>query len=158
MGVYHYAMFVYSARRGKVGLHSQDFMSYAFAETHPSGKFRVQKLRVSERYRVPRLFGFTMPSEEADREGSAMFKSVLLRPLKPAWWGDDVDAYTRLVDGRGSFVGEWQEWFGQQRLLAHRYEELQDRAGKLFGVTDIDVDARSTVSYTHLTLPTILRV
>ena len=81
MGIYHYAMFVYSVRGNPLHVDPDDFYTYPFAEAHPQYKYRVQKLRVEECFRVPRLCGFTMPSVN-DVEGQAMFKSVLLRPLR----------------------------------------------------------------------------
>ena len=52
-----------------------------------------------EAFKVPRLFGFTMPSAGADPEGNAMFKGVLFRPLRKAEGGrDDVDESEKMSD------------------------------------------------------------
>ena len=68
-----------------------------------------------------------------------MFKSVMFRPLKGLCGRDDVEDFVPLVDTTGSFVREWEGWYRRQRMLAWRYETLQERAGKLFSVADIDV-------------------
>jgi hypothetical protein len=68
MGLYHYAMFVYTARVTAATVPPDDFETYLFAESHPSALYRVQKLRIDEACRVPRLFGFTMPRFDASEE------------------------------------------------------------------------------------------
>ena len=60
MGIYHYAMFVYSASQNAMDFDDDDFVVYRFADTHPQARSRVQKLRVSEVFKVPRLFGLTL--------------------------------------------------------------------------------------------------
>ena len=72
MGMYHYAMFVYSTHADAFAFDAEDFVTYRFAESHPEAKRRVQKLRVEQVFRVPRLFGFTMPTAERDPETNAM--------------------------------------------------------------------------------------
>ena len=65
MPLYVYAMYVYSAY-GDPAKHSpNDYEVYRFAETHPSAGKRVQKLRIDECFKVPRIFGFTMPAAVA---------------------------------------------------------------------------------------------
>ena len=61
MGFYHYSMFVYTAHVMAETVPGDDFEVYLFADTHPSAAFRVQKLRLDQACKVPRLSGFTMP-------------------------------------------------------------------------------------------------
>ena len=63
MGLMHYSMFVYTihAPRGSSAAPADDFATFRFADTHPDCANRVQKLRVGEMCRVPRLCGFTIP-------------------------------------------------------------------------------------------------
>ena len=77
MGMYHYAMYVYTAQANPLHFDPQDFETYAFADTHPAAASRVQKLRVGAPFRVPKFFGFTMPSKEKEAEVNALFKSVI---------------------------------------------------------------------------------
>ena len=117
-----------------------DFFTYPFADSHPECRWRAQKLRVSEVYRVPRLFGFSMPSSN-DQEAQGMFKSVLFRPLRVCRLGDDVEPFMSTVDDIGRFAPAWRAWYARQRLLVRRFVELQERAGKLFTIGDVDVHA-----------------
>ena len=108
MGVYHYAMYVYAARGCPLDFDAEDFVTYAFADAHPAAGSRVQKLRVGAPFKVPRLFGFTMPAKEKDPEVNALFKSVLFRPLWPAAQGAARWAPFRAgVDAKGSHVEPW---------------------------------------------------
>ena len=59
---------------------------------HPAAASRVQKLRVGAPFRVPKFFGFTMPSKEKEAEVNALFKSVIFRPLQPAEKGCGLGA------------------------------------------------------------------
>ena len=95
-----------------------------------------------EIFKVPRLFGFTMPAAvcRSTTEQNHMFKSVLFRPLRVTTAGDDHEPFTAIVDERDSFIGSWQSWFMEQQRLAARYEELQVRAGNLFILADVDRD------------------
>ena len=86
MGLYHYAMFVYSTQLPAKSVAADDFFTYRFGDGHPDADRRVQKLRVHELCRVPKVMGFTMPREDgasADRFRNAMFKSALFRPAHP---------------------------------------------------------------------------
>ena len=138
MGMYHYAMYVYTAQGNRDLFHDDDFVTYAFADTHPAAAFRVQKLRVGAPFRVPRLFGFTMPSQLKDPEKNALFKSVLFRPLHPAETGTAAWApYRACVDEKGQHVPAWQDWWAKQVALSRRYEECERLAGKWFTIEDI---------------------
>ena len=139
MGLYHYCMYCYTAQQEAKQVQAHDFSTYVFADSHPSAAYRVQRLRVDEAFRVPRLCGFTMPTATKDPETNALFKAILFRPLRFRG-GDEVDAMAQLVDERGSFIPGWETWFEQQRLLAHRYEELERLAGKWFSLDDICVE------------------
>ena len=79
MPLYVYAMYVYSAHVDPNTIDPEDFHVYRFADTHPAAGRRVQKLRVQESFKVPRIYGFTMPTAKSDPERNALFKSVLLR-------------------------------------------------------------------------------
>ena len=156
MGLYHYAMFVYTARGDPLKYHWDDFVTYRFSDSHPSASFRVQKLRVGMPYRVPRLFGFTMPTVAKDAEVNALFKSVLFRPVsaepqascafervgescgRVAAW----HAYSKMLNTKGEFLEGWRAWFRQQVSLAETYATVQDRAGKMFTVEDVDMSLR----------------
>ena len=92
---------------------------------------------------MPRLFGFTMPTCVADPERNALFKSVLLRPFEAhheRHW-DQIKAFETLVDSRGSFLRRWAIYYQQQLLMAQRFDELQEAAGKLFTWHDVDCAA-----------------
>ena len=140
MGIYVYCMYVYTAHADPGTYDPQDFYVYRFADTHPGAGQRVQKLRVNEMFKVPRLFGFTMPRQDSEPEKNALFKSVLFKPVF-AEVHDQVEAFRTLVDERGYFQGPWEQWFKLQRIMADRFYKLQDAAGKLFTLADIDVDA-----------------
>ena len=150
MGIYHYAMYVYTAQGSPLRFDKEDFVTYAFADTHPAAACRVHKLRVGAPFKVPRLFGFTMPAKGKDAEVNALYKSVLFRPLRDA--GRRASrwvVFREAVDEHVSFAAKWDPWWKEQLRLAARYEECERRAGKWFTIEDID-----PVSYTHLTLPT----
>ena len=146
MGMTHYSMFVYTthAPRGSAAAPPDDFATFRFIDTHPQCAFRVQKLRVSEMCRVPRLCGFTMPrfdGSEVDRFRNTLFKSVLLRPCQMSrehGCDDLVEPYIALVDSFGDFVEPWLAWFAQQRCMADRYKALEAKVGKVFTIEDID--------------------
>ena len=140
MGMYVYYMYVYTAAADPMKHHPQDFRVYRFADTHPSAGRRVQKLRVDEMFKIPRLFGFTMPRMDTECEKNAMFKSVLFRPIF-AESRDQVEAFMAHLDENGKFKARWERWFQLQRIMADRYYWLQQEAGKLFTIADIDVDA-----------------
>ena len=141
MGLYQYSMFVYTTYQDAAAFDALDFVTYRFADTHPGCAKRVQKLRLDQMFRIPRLFGFTMPTREADPERNCLFKSVLFRPLaaptEPC--PDEVVPYLSAVDERGSFVAPWDAWYVEQRKLAKKYAELQATAGKLFVMEDVDM-------------------
>ena len=121
MGMYHYAMYVYTAQGNRDLFHDDDFVTYAFADTHPAAASRVQKLRVGAPFRVPRLFGFTMPSQQKDAEKNALFKSVLFRPLHPSEKGTASWApYRACVDAKGEHLPAWQHWWAEQVALSRR--------------------------------------
>ena len=145
MGIYHYSMFVCTVRMQAATVQADDFECYVFADTHPDCATRVQKLRLGQMFRVPRLFGFTMPrfgASDVDSFRNTMFKSVLFRPFaadpdEPA--ADEVAPFMELVDASGSFVGPWLAWFQRQQVLASRFHALQSKAGKLFTIEDVDL-------------------
>ena len=158
MGFYHYSMFVYSAFQPASNYAPNDFVTYYFADSHPDCASRVQRLRVNERYRVPRVLGFTMPragGSKEDTEKNALFKSVLLRPCAASeqlhLLGDQVEPFVSCVGPDGSFVQPWQQWFATQRQLAARCQELQERAGKVFTLQDVDM------SIPYLEVPSLTR-
>ena len=116
-------------------------MTYAFADTHPAAACRVQKLRIGAPFKVPRLFGFTMPARGKDPETNALFKSVLFRPLRAAA-GQRASRWVPFrgaVDENGSFAGAWDPWWEEQLSLSRQYEECERRAGKWFTIEDIDL-------------------
>ena len=140
-----YAIYVYAAWQDPSIFHARDFLVYRFADTHPQARYRVQKLRVFESFRIPRLFGLTL-SPPLDPNGkpveeNAMYKSVLFRPLHASENPDNspVEDYMALVDHKGSFVQPWRVWFHQQLQLARNYTTLQDKAKKLLTIADVDM-------------------
>ena len=133
-------MYVYTAQASPEDYDPHDFHVYRFADTHPSPGRRVQKLRLDEMFKVPRLFGFQMPREDSEPEKNALFKSVLFRPIF-AEGRDQIEAFMTLVDGGGSFQGPWKVWFRLQQIMADRYAKLQAAAGKFFTLDDIDLRA-----------------
>jgi hypothetical protein len=80
MGLYHYCMYVYG-----VGCSHpcEDFATYLFDDMHPACARQVQKLRVDESYRIPRLSGVSLPAMSKDVEVNAMVKTMLFRSLRP---------------------------------------------------------------------------
>ena len=102
MGIYHYSMYVYTCNGDPFKIDPLDSFSFPFAATHPQCRHRVQKLRLSEPFRVPRLFGFTMPSSN-DPERQAMFKSILFRALRGCEARDEVRSFMCLVNDCGLF-------------------------------------------------------
>ena len=146
MGIWHYIMYVYTVCQDPLSFDTRDFVTYRFADSHPhlQYRYRVQKLRVFESYRIPRLFGLTLSSPSADPPGNSLFQSMLFLPVHGAKdsAADAVCDYMHLVDDTGSFVKPWQHWFQVQRRLADNYDTLEKRAGKLFTIADVDVRAR----------------
>ena len=155
MGILHYGMFVYTvhAPRGAAAAPPDDFSTFRFADTHDDCAVRVQKLRVDEMFRVPRLCGFTMPrfdGSEVDKFRNALFKSVLLRPVHMPRDPDPIDGeqaapdldlvapYLDMVNSMGDFVEPWLAWLAQQRCMAERYRALEAKVGKMFTIADID--------------------
>ena len=65
----------------------EDFFTHRFAEGHPEAATRVQRLRIHELCRVPKIEGFTMPRMDGsspDLHKNTMFKASLFRPAFPA--------------------------------------------------------------------------
>jgi len=140
MGLYHYEMYVYTVNMQASCVPPDCFECYVFADTHPDCARRVQKLRLHEAYKVPRLNGVTMPRFEEDPLRNAMLKSMLFRP---AFGGvranDEVTPYEGFVDHAGDFQHTWLMWYAKQQLLAQRCEFLMDKAEKVFVLEDVDV-------------------
>ena len=155
MGVAHYAMYVHTRSQKASSVPANDFETYLFDDTHPACARRVQKLRVRECWKIPRLFGFTMPCEAADPFRNALFKSVLFRPATPsAEQADDrVTPLLHMVDIRGEFQGPWAEWYEEQRVLCDRYVALQEQERKLFTIADVDVSVPYMSSTADRTQP-----
>ncbi len=139
MGIYHYAMYVHTAYGDPSRVDVADFVTYPFADTHPAAATRVQKLRVGTTFMVPRLFGFTMPTKFKDAETNAMFKSVLLRPLRAVEHAAPWVPYKGIVGPGGEFKRSWEDWWQKQLRLLWQYEECERRAGKWFTLEDIDL-------------------
>jgi ASC-1-like (ASCH) protein len=144
MGLYHYAMFVYTTHVPATAVAVDDYFTYRFAEGHPDASRRVQKLRVHELCRVPKIMGFTLPRADgasADRFRNAMFKSALFRPAYPVDGTarkDELAAAMLLwVDAKGDYFSHWESWWQNQAELADRFEELQRRSQRVFSVADI---------------------
>ena len=143
MGLYHYAMFVYTTHVPAKSVPRDDFFTYRFADSHPDAATRVQKLRVHDLHRVPKILGFTMPREDgsaADLHRNAMFKSALFRPAFPV---EDVDRDDELtaamlawVDQEGRFAPSWKKWWDNQAVMADRFDDLQRRARRIFTLAD----------------------
>ena len=133
MPLYVYAMYVYTACADPASYMADDFHVYRFADTHPSAGRRIQKLRLDEPFKVPRIYGFRMPTASADPERNALCLSVLFRAFAAkadSPW-DQVAALEVLLDGKGSFVAPWKAHFAHQLRLAERFHTLQERAGDL---------------------------
>ena len=144
MGLYHYSLFVYTTHVSAKAVAADDFHMYRFADGHPDASRRVQRLRVHELCRVPKLMGFTMPREDgasSDRFRNSMFKSCLFRTAYP------VDGTSRKhelaaamlswVDSHGDYTSNWKTWWDAQSELADRFEELQRRSQRSFSISDI---------------------
>ena len=141
MGLYHYEMFVYTVFMPAASVPSDCFESYVFARTHPECASRVQKLRLHEAFKVPRLNGVTMPRFEDDAFRNTMLKSMLFRPAVGVdRASDEVTPYEAFVDEAGDFTEPWSVWFEKQRVLARRCEELMAKARKVFVLEDVDVE------------------
>ena len=142
MGLFHYSMYVY-ARKGCQLL--EDFATYLYADPHPLARQEVQKLRVDECFRVPRVFGMTMSQEAVEPEQNAMVKIVLFMPLAfPTHLLelDDrarQDVIVRLLAGAADckFAGVWNDWYAVQRVLADKFLARQKLAGRVFVIEDI---------------------
>ena len=148
MGLYHYAMFVYTTHVQADTVPSDDFFTYRFAPSHPDCRTRVQKLRVHETFRVPKLHGFTMPRDDSgvaeDRFRNAMFKSLLFCPVhvdpeqKLPRSDELAAAFLTLVDSGGAYQDKWRKWLDNQRNMAAQYAELEKRAQRVFTISDVD--------------------
>jgi hypothetical protein len=140
MGLYHYEMFVYAVHMSATSVSSECFECYVFADTHPDCATRVQKLRLHEAYKVPRLNGVTMPRFEDDAFRNTMLKSMLFRTASGAERAsDEVTPYEGFVDEDGDFQQLWLSWYEKQRTLASRYEHWMEKAEKVFVLEDVDV-------------------
>eukprot|EP00959_Pyramimonas_sp_CCMP1952_P340832 7139079-Pyramimonas_sp.AAC.1 len=84
MGMYRCAVYVCTAQGKPLHFDAEDSVTHAFADTDPVAAFPVQKIRFWAQLVVPKVWGFTMPSEETDAEVNALFQSELFRPLQPA--------------------------------------------------------------------------
>ena len=150
MGVYHYAMYVYTKTADPLSYDAEDFYVYRFSPLHPQAARRVQVLRVDEPYKVPRLFGLAIsPPKEPELFRNALAKSVLFRPYRGRCGGTDHDPvfdFLPLVDRRGCFVGPWKAWFAEQLTLNDNYEKKEVGVGKIFTIADVacseNADAR----------------
>ena len=89
--LYHYAMYVCHAR---CSVPSEDFATYWYDSLHPDAGYAVQRLRVDEPFRVPRLCGISVPTVTKSQEINALMKTMLFRPMslrRPLReYGDDV--------------------------------------------------------------------
>ena len=121
----------------------QDPQTFAFQDSYSGAQARVQKLRLFEVFKVPRLMGFTMPAatDRASTEQNHMFKSVLFRPLRVTRSGSNHEPFYQIVNQSGSFIPAWETWFAQQKKLSDHCTELQHRAGKLFTISDVTREA-----------------
>ena len=144
MGLYHYAMFVYTTHIAANSVPGNDFFTYPFADGHPDAATRVQKLRVHDLCRVPKIMGFTMPREDgavSDVFRNTLFKSALFRPLDPVDGASRKDelaaAMVSWVDAQGSYAEPWKRWWDNQGKLAQQYEDLQRKSQRLFTLADI---------------------
>jgi hypothetical protein len=143
MGLYHYTMYVHTQYARDP---APDFATYLYADLHPLCARHVQKLRVDEAFRVPRLNGFYFPAQGTNPEMNAMMKTLLFRPLalspSAVDYGETaiLDMIGDCLDAGASFQSTWTRWFGQQRLLADRFDALQRKAGRIFTLEDIDVN------------------
>ena len=156
-------MFVYEAG-GKNLL--EDFVTYRFHDLHPDCGRRVQKLRADEVFRVPQFVGANIPvvpeklkdSIKAEdirqrhviAERAAMMKMMLFMPMQLPLSCRHIDEAAVLdmlgaravhsQEGLLAYEPTWSRWFGQQRLLADTFKMLQERAGKIFTLDDINLD------------------
>jgi len=144
MGLYHYAMFVYTTHLSANSIPADDFFTYCFSDGHPDAARRVQKLRVHDFYKVPKVMGFTMPREDgasADLFRNTMFKSVLFRPIHPKEGSSRRDemaaAMLAWVDATGAYSVEWKRWWDNQCELAQRFEFLQQKCLRVFTLADV---------------------
>ncbi len=142
MGLYHYSMFVH---RHYANEPAPDFATYLHSDLHPQCNHQVQRLRLDESFRVPRLNGFYFPAQGTNPEMNAMMKTMLFRPLalpsEACDYGGTAlfDMIGNCLDAGASYQSGWTHWFDRQRVLADRFDALQRRAGKLFTLEDIDV-------------------
>jgi hypothetical protein len=131
MGLYHYAMYVWSTERPDMPPADDDFLVYSFDPGHPQAAERVQRLRAFGSFRVPLLEGWTHNPEEKSPELNAAYKAVLLHPIHgPAGYGE-------LCSSSGSVVEPWRVWFREQMKLAEQGRQKQGRAGKLHTIADV---------------------
>ena len=133
MGMYQYAMYVYSR---KASHSKEDFATYFYADPHPHVRSQVQKLRVDECFRVPRLFGMTLSPQVKDPERNALLKLVLFMPLAYPTSLSEIDDDAKrqiivrlLADSVGcKFACVWQAWYDVQRALSDKYLLRQEAA------------------------------
>jgi hypothetical protein len=81
-----------------------------------------------------------MPRFEDDPLRNTMLKTMLFRPaFGVERSSDEVTPYEEFVDGEGYFQHFWLSWYEKQRVLAKRYEQLMEKAQKVFVLEDVDV-------------------
>lgn len=143
MGLYHYAMYVYQHWDKAPQI---DFATYLYGVEHPKANCEVQKLRLDEAFRVPRLFGATLPAKSKDPETNALIKTILFRSISFPDGASDCESeevlremFTCFLDDKASYLSSWDSWFAEQVVLATRFNAMQDSAGKLFSLDDIDI-------------------
>ena len=133
------------------GTLDEDFATYFYHVSSPSSRSRIQRLRVDESFRVPKVSGANYPGEGSPEE-SALQKTILFRPMRlpeAEFAYDDnalVGVMEEFVDSSGSLVAGWTKWFEHQSVLADRFVELQKQARKLFVLDDIDVSLGDDVA------------
>ena len=93
MGLYHYAMYVYDSYNKEP---QADFASHLYSALHPACAKRIQKLRLDESYRVPRLGGITPPSP-ADDKKKEQFALMMIMLFMPLALPGDADAFDEEV-------------------------------------------------------------
>ena len=153
MGLYHYCMWVYEKHQGNA---DEDFATYRFASLNRRSAQRVQKLRVDECFKVPRLSGLTIPyggkgASDENIEKAALMKLMLFKPFNigerfcdpVSGFISDQSLFDVLeeevsTDGRGrlSYKPAWESWYERQCELAVQFHRLQERSGKKFTCMD----------------------
>jgi len=145
MGLYHYCMYVYT-KKDPTGTTAPDFATNLYSDLHPYSDKTIQKMRIDECYRVPKLAGCGWcPPRGKGAEQNALMKTMLFRPMclpedaSDYGWENVSKMIGDCTDESARFKPCWDAWFKEQQRLADQFVLLRDRSRREFTLEDINI-------------------